>query len=251
MLGLKLFIHAFKMLFHDIWVTVRITLFPLIIGYGLAYAVMYLVTGYGYSGDLVGQVLLTGFSGTFYLGFLAALAILAFTFCWSAVGWHRFALLNEQPKAYLPVLNTPLIKAYFGAGVKLFLAMIAVAIPAMLLLFLIVRVTDGSATARLVVFSIYGVLLSVLALRLALVLPAASLGKPIGLRTSWEATGGIFAALVVVTIASNGLGSLAGVFGNSAIGMVLGFFLSWLSFALGISVLTTLYGYCIEKRALD
>ena len=60
MLGLKLFNHAFKMLFHDIWVTVRITLFPLIIGYALAYAVIYLVTGYGYSGELVSQALLTG-----------------------------------------------------------------------------------------------------------------------------------------------------------------------------------------------
>ena len=87
-------------------------------------------------------------------------------------------------------------------------------------------------------------------------LPASALGKPLGLSAAWRTMAGKGGTLVMLTIVS-ALFSVAiifvpaQVFGpGSIIGLVIGLIAQWINLMVGISVITTLYGHYVERRAL-
>jgi hypothetical protein len=188
-------------------------------------------------------------------GFAGPSAILALVqlvaFLWIAVAWHRFVLLDERPAGWLPKFNGPRMLAYFGYSLLLLL----IAIP-----FLIV----GGLLAALLAFGgipllvLGGLIVLIAALivgyRLALVLPASSVDKPIKLGQAWEATRGasgtIVALALISAVAAVVLDLPALAFGGplAIIGVLWRVLMGWLELVVGVSILTTLYGYFVERR---
>jgi hypothetical protein len=251
MLGIQLFFRAFKMLFHDIWVTVRLTLFPLAIGGVLIGGLLTLVFGVGGLEFEQGTFTPKDATAGIFLPSVISFAILMFVICWSAVGWHRYVLLQERPDAFLPKLNGALLGAYFWAIVRFFLVSLVILFPVVMLAMWLLIVVGAGETTFILTISAVLIVASALMFRIALIIPAAAIGKPSTIRESWQATKGYFWAFVIVAFASNLLNGLAQrIEGDGFVSWALFFILYWLSFAVSISILTTLYGHCIEKREL-
>lgn len=249
MLGINLVVHATKILLHDIWATVRLTVFPMIVGYGIAFVIIYLLAG---DTTLVMMEDASSVSAatvvSFALAIFLAIAVVVFTFCWAAIGWHRFVLLEERPGALLPKLGGSSLKSYLSAGVRLIFVSVSLLIP---LSFIVSILLQVMGSLILFVFPIISVAVYAVILRLSLVLPGAAIGKPMSLGESAIATSGKFATFIVVAVLLTVLGFLAvpGLV-PGYVGLAFSIFLSWLSFALGISILTTLYGVYVEEREL-
>ncbi len=251
MLGINLVVHAIKILFHDIWATVRLTVFPMIIGYGIAFGVVYLLPG-----DTVFAVaggasdVRTTPGASFFLAVFLALVVMAISFCWAAVGWHRFVLLEEQPGAILPKFSWPYTQSYLWAAFRTFLVLFVIVFLVMFVLPVLRAIGVGTSVFLFVIF-IITIISYVLFFRISLVLPGAAVGKPMSLRQSWNATSGQIRTFLVIVVLSVGFGFLAEkVLLLGYVGWIISVFLSWLSFAFGISILTTLYGVYVEKREL-
>ena len=100
-----------------------------------------------------------------------------------------------------------------------------------------------------------GALIAIFMFRFALVLPAAALGKPIGVSESSALTTGAFGTLFVLGVCLFGLQLVAElilflVADAVLIAMVLDIAFSVVLAVLNISALTTLYGYYVEKRPI-
>jgi len=250
MLGVRLFIHAFTMLFHDFWATVRLILFPLLIGVVLIGGLFFLL---GNVGATIGANGPDETTVGFVAAILISLVIAVFVVCWSAVGWHRYVLLQERPGALLPKVNGPFLRAYLWAGVKVFLIALLLFVPVVILAVPIIPQLVNEVNPR--VFILVNVVLSIvfaaIFFRVTLIMPAAAVGNPLTIGESWKATKGYFWAFVIVAVASNALNFLANVIGGDGlVALALSLLFNLLSFAVGVSILTTLYGACIEQREL-
>jgi len=172
-------------------------------------------------------------------------------FLWVAVAWHRFVLLDERPAGWLPRFNGPRMLAYFGYSLLLGL----IAIP-----FLIV---GGLITAMLgfggiPLMALGGLVVLAVALvvgyRLALILPASSIEKPLKLGQAWEVTSGASGTIIALAVISAvaavviDLPALVFIGPLSIIGVIWRLAVGWLELMVGISILTTLFGHFVEHR---
>lgn len=249
MLGFKLFNHAFKMLFHDIWVTVRFTILPLILGNIVAYLVFYALSGGNFFDVLYGGEQPNQPPMGLLLSLLPAIAALTFAFIWAAVGWHRYVLLEERPGAFLPRLNGRQLRAYFWSSIRLGLLLVFLLLP---ILAVVILVPDlGGNALRLMIF-VYCVPVFAIWFRYSLILPAAALGKVMVPDNSWSATRGHVGTFLTIALASVLLNEMTQLdLGHELVTTVIFVVFDWLNFALGVSLLTTLYGHFVEERALD
>ncbi|OLP60055.1 hypothetical protein BJF93_10815 [Xaviernesmea oryzae] len=182
---------------------------------------------------------------------------------WIAVAWHRFVLLNE-PFSLLPTFRGRRIAAYFGwaLGITVF-CWLMLAVPLMLVL-----IFAGDLVSNIMTSAGQGLLLAwllsvpvflawlVILLRLSTALPGVALGEPISLGHIWRQTRGagltylgvLLLTTIVLAIAQivPTLFSLV----SSATGILGVLIYDWFATMLSISVLTTLYGYYIERRPL-
>lgn len=250
MLGFQIVFHALQMLFHDIWATVRLTVIPwalAILAIGGIFAVftdldMFTIDRMDGPMDAPGLPVAA----------IASLIVMVATLCWVAVGWHRYALLNEQPGAVLPRLNGPHLGAYLLAGVKLILVALAILVPLVLVLGVVAAALIGTGALATLVITAVVALVGVLFLRISLILPAAALGRPMTIAEAFAATAGLFWPLVVVSFCLGLVQTLSeAMTGGGALWAVIYIALSWLNMALGISVMTTIYGLRVEGRTLD
>ncbi len=245
MLGWRIFKHALNMIFNDFGTALRVSS-PLI-AVSLFGVVLFIVKGSEYVTGGQGQ-----FEGVLLLGLLSYIATL-----WVAVSWHRYCLLEEYPEKTIPDFNVSRILGYFGWGLLLGLILLGM----VALLFAVVYAAGGFIAGSLSLFG--GVLLGVgliftiwVTQRLSLVLPASAVGKPIRFDDSWRATRPIATAILIVF-------PILGAFGF-AIGLIVGFLgvfsallgyalqaiVNWMIAMVSLSVLTTMYGLCVEKREL-
>ena len=179
---------------------------------------------------------------------------------WIAVAWHRYILKNEAPTGFVPIFNGNRIFAYFLRSLGIAVLFIVLAIPLGIVAALIAApffsITGPNVVGMLIIMVITYVPLAVLAYRLSTSLPAMALDEGGSFLAGWEATKGENGAIAVLAVVSVLL-----VFAGSAIGIfVLGkvlvlalawaFAFNWLVMMVGVSILTTLYGHYIEKRAL-
>lgn len=182
-------------------------------------------------------------------------------FLWSAVAWHRFVLLNESPSYRRPFRHADRVVAYFKRSI--WLSMLS--FPIFLFFGFIDRLMSAVAHRGLGVQPGWGIgLLSlvisipagVLFLRMAVSLVAAALGAPQKVSDTCAATRGQLSALTVLFIAlaafaiSGQAGSFVGLSPFSAMGALWIILTKFVSMALGLAVLTTLYGHYIERRPL-
>jgi hypothetical protein len=155
-----------------------------------------------------------------------------------AVVWHRYVLLDSDDKrAASPSAGEPVVKYTQRA------LMVGVAVFVVLVLLSLLTLGLGSGGAVL------GQLLSLfiatyVAMRISLGLPAASIGRSIGLFESWEKTKPLSNELWIVVAIQVALFALL-----SFIPFI-GILVTWFMIVIGASILTTIYGVLIEGRTL-
>jgi hypothetical protein len=93
-------------------------------------------------------------------------------------------------------------------------------------------------------------------MRLALVLPATAIKKPIGMGESWRHTGpvkgAILAALLILTCATFAVTYLVDrAIPPGGVRIAVDLIVTWASVMVGVSAMTTLYGLLVEGRRLD
>lgn len=173
---------------------------------------------------------------------------------WIAVGWHRFVLTGETPRGWLPAWHGSEILSYLGRSIVIGLLIgLGIAVIGGLAMGVAMAVPG---LMGMVAFGLVG-LASYVFFRIGLILPAAALGEKLSLGESWQATAKDDKAILVlalIVMAGQFLISVpAMIDGNSSsvISLVYSIVVNWFATMIGISVLTTLYGYFVEGRSLD
>lgn len=200
----------------------------------------------------------------FFTGLLAALSLV-----WTAVRWHRYALLGERAGFAKLASIWRNIASYLllSIGLMIFVFIILI-LPAMAYVFMFDLPVVGRMLLRvpfiqpafLIVLSIFAVWLM---LRLGLVLPAIAIGDERKMAESWHQTRPAAFTLVVVAVAfilitwapSILMIALVTVFGPAALSVPMVttpilMVLHLAGFLVGVSILTTLYGHYAEGRPL-
>lgn len=243
--------HAFVMVFGNLSNALRISLGPMLIGVGAAIVATLLFSALGGGMMAVGQT----------LTILVILPLLLFVFSWVAVAWHRFVLLEEYPGA-LPQISGRPIWPYVGKTLLLTMILIGIAIPLFFILALVFGVNPmemaagGGAGGGVLAEIAVELLVSYLAMRLSLVLPAVSVGQPMGFIESWRVTRPVSGAIVGVVLLLTGFNLIATLASAPLLGAlpVIGALVfmatTWITMMVGVSILTTLYGYLVEGRDL-
>ncbi|MDB5507443.1 MAG: hypothetical protein JWR75_2081 [Devosia sp.] len=236
-MGLRLFLHAVRLVFDNLQYAFRISILLYFVPAIAAYS---LLSGADVASPSPLAVLVS---------FLAGLGSL-----WIAVAWHRFILLDELPVGWLPRFHGDRILAYFGWSLVLSL----LSIPVVLLVALLVSPVAllGGTLGAVLIFPVIVFILMVVLYRLALILPAAAIKRPLRLGEAWNATRGAsgdilalafisaIAALVISIPSMMLVGSLR------PLGIIWEAATSWLALLVGVGIITTLYGHYIEGRPL-
>lgn len=245
--------HALRMIFHDPAVTLRLTLVPMLLAYGVALLLSQVLIGAPGPGAPMGGIVGYGTPGAgFFLGVLVILVLVFAILSWAAVAWHRYALLSERPASFLPPVDQKRILAYFGAGLRIALMTIALAIPLAIVLGVLGSFVHPFSVTFALFMNVGIALLAAQVLRYSLILPAAALDKPLTLRESRLDTRGRFGLCLIVTIVALLISTMGDqIAATLGIGWIATLLFDWVGFVFGLSVLTTLYGACIEGRELN
>lgn len=245
MVAWRIFIHSVQMIFNNLPQVVRIVLVPM--GIGIAGIALFAVLGVSMDGTDS-----EGATGGQIAGMILLALVLIGLALWVIVAWHRFILLAEYPQGWVPMLRTDRMLSYIGHSFWIGLVMMGLMLP----LFLVVGVVGGLAPLIVTIVSVAVIVAgNVVFFRLATMLPAAAIGRSLRLKEAWIATEGssvtILILVLILGVAQFALQLLLGLLllvpVIGAVLMVLGTVVSGL---VNISILTTLYGYYIEKRAL-
>jgi len=184
---------------------------------------------------------------------IAAIALNVVLTSWLAVNWHRFILLQEYPKSFLPIWRTRLVISYAIRTVQLGAIFIGVVLVGSIfagvlghLLHPIVTIVSLIAVVAAVIWLTY---------RIGLVMPAVAVELPLDFADSWDRTAPLSRDVLIVGIltALISLGALHMVSLIAATGwtsVILRALVGWFMVLFGISCLTTLYGVAVENRTL-
>lgn len=242
---LRIFLHAFRMVFGNFGPAIRISM-PVII-LTLAGAVLFPF-------DMAEAEMHADrmFNGPFFIWLL--LSVIAVY--WVAVAWHRFCLIEEYPGALVPAFRGDRMLAYFGWTLLIILIAAAASIPAALLIGLVMAALQAPVIGVALWLVWFAIILWIVQ-RISMVLPAAALGQAAAIGKSWEATREmsttIFMVTILLTLFSFVLSLVvAPLFAVSPlVGSVANAGVQWLSMMLGLSILTTFYGICVEGRTIE
>lgn len=237
-MGMKLFMQAVRLVLNNLNDALRIS------------ALLYLVPAIAASALLAGgdpaspPPPLAIFVS--FIAFIGGLAI--------AVVWHRFILLDERPTGWLPTFYGRRMLVYFGYS--LLLGLVALVIALVVGTVLGIFAVLGGAVMFIVTGFVTAFVVLAIGYRLALILPASSVDKPLRLGEAWAATsgatGGIVALALISAVASVVIGLPSLVFTGPLlpVGILWDALVNWLSLMVGISILTTLYGHYVEGRPI-
>ena len=194
-------------------------------------------------------------AGSLFIGIVLILVTALFVFAWIAVSWHRFVLLEEYP-GILPAVSGRPIWPYIGRSVMLVLVLILIALPVGFVFGLLSGAVMNNMVLFLLLNALMGVLFTWIWLRLALLLPATAVGKPISMGDAWNASGrmsgAIFQAAVILVVLNVIFSSVFGAaLGDNIVAGILNLIVTWVTMMVGISMLTTLYGHLIQGRDLN
>ncbi len=247
--------HALEMIFGNFTNALKVSVGPTLLLFAAGY-VVFLMNDLSQS-DLVqlqnGGIPVDSERVGLVFGVLALFLIGWFLFSWVAVSWHRFILLEEYP-GFLPAFRASEVFAYMGKTIVLFLLMFVTALVGAFVLSLLSIL--GPRAAELGGLAL-GFVISYLWFRISLGLPAAAIGQSMKVGESLERTkpvAGQIAGMVLILVGLNfalGLVQNHILAGLPYIGIVFSVCVDWLTFMLGFSILTTLYGYLVEGRSLN
>jgi hypothetical protein len=202
---------------------------------------------------------------------LIVVTVFVVAFASIAVNWHRFVLLDEMPKGMGVLRIDSQVWRYIG---NLFLIGLIVGLPFLIvgsvLMYLLNAMLGHSFFGMRMIFGglvFFAVLLAVNVIvnRLAIKLPAIALGRrDYGLEKAWNDSTGNFLPIagylvllylsvfipqkLLEWVSTNMAGSL-GLLGAIQV-VIVSVLVQWFALIVGISGLTTLYGFFAEKRNL-
>jgi len=233
--GVKLFLHAIKLVLDNFSEALRVSLF-------LYFVPIVIALGVPGGPETVSPITIAALIASFIGGI------------WVAVAWHRFILLGEQTRGWIPDFSGRRMLSYFGKSILIGLIMVLVLMVPMMVLGLIGA--QGGAATLLLGGAVLSFVVLLVIYRLGAILPASSVDVRMRLRESWTATSGasgsILALAFLTSIAQLLLGLpsllLAQIFGPLAV--VWDAISGWFILLVSISILTTLYGHFVEGRPL-
>lgn len=252
MLGLKLFIHAVRMVINNWQAALRIVALPFLMA-AVANIVLSLVIGVDLMQTLSSSANSGQADGPMLLAALGQLLISITLWVWIAVYWHRYILLAELPDGFV---YRPDWAAFWDYFVKSALLSLMVVVPLLIVFVAIAIVSPGAVLSVTILSLICALVVVVLLNRILIVLPALAVGRKMSLREAWQSGSGQMTAFVVVCIlqllVGGGLDVVLNLISTTAplFGTLLSLALSAGLALLGLSVLTTLYGHFVEKRPL-
>jgi len=215
--------------------------------------------------------------GRFVLVALIGAALYITAFIWMVVAWHRFVLLAERPTGLLPAFNG---KAMLGYAWRTILVGFAL-LPIFLIVGLVISpmmLSGLSAGADMASFFVRGLmfqlvvgsLIGIVAYRIALILPARAIDRPLAMGEAWEKTSGSAGTMFMlglITTLFYLLLALPQSFPMLSVDMsdpsavttmmeaqsglmfqIYGLVVQWLTMLLGVSILSVLYGHYVEGR---
>ncbi|WP_169795950.1 hypothetical protein [Pseudoponticoccus marisrubri] len=185
----------------------------------------------------------------FVLGLVAICSSL-----WIAVAWHRYVLTGELSGGWVPAWHGPEVLRYLGYSLLLGLIVVVAAFLAAIPAAIVMMVLSPLAPIALL-----GIAVACLyvALRLGTALPGIAMGQKMNLQQGWSETAGHNKTIVVLAVIVAGVGLLVQVptlmnaDPASVLNLVYGLVVGWFATMIGVSVLTTLYGVCVEGRHID
>ena len=236
-MGFKIFAHAMRLVFGNLGDALRISGVLYLLGAGLSTT----------------AALAIPLSPSRWLPLLIVNIVASVLYIWVATAWHRFVLLDEHPDALLPAFNGRRVLVYVGYSLLVSLALAAIGLVGGIFVGIFaaahvwIIVVPVAIIAVLVVF--------VVSYRLSVVLPAASVEKPIKLRDAWEDTRGstwvmisiallTFVSLAVVSLISRAVLAIGGLPLVELWSAIAG----WVVLMVGVALITTLYGFYVDGR---
>lgn len=248
-MAFRILVHAFRMVFGNFGAAIRISM-PMIV---MAIVGMFVLSPGEMEGPgTPGEQFRDTFSGPAVIWLLVYLVATL----WVAVAWHRYCLREEYPGAVMPAFHGDRLLRYLGWTVLIMLVAIVVSMAAGMVIGGIAALSQSGPLAALLWLGWVGVLLWLLQ-RISLVLPASAVNQGLSFWQSWEATrpmsGTILAVALMFALLSFLLGAAALPFAGVSVllaGLV-NVGAQWVSMMLGLSILTTIYGICVEGRTID
>jgi len=195
---------------------------------------------------------------------LGIVSILAFSSI--AVSWHRYILRDEVPQGWQRLRLDGTVWRYIGNVILSFLAMFAVifvtVFPTALLLTFVV---GGNAPVPLIlVLAVTAMCAAMIVFyRLSIKLPGVALERrDFRFGDAWRASAGnnwrmlglvllFFVAMLIIGLATAGISyALAQIAGTAGLAIVIAVqvVVNWVSTILGVTLLTSLYGFFVEGR---
>lgn len=255
MLGWKIFVHSVRMVLGNFRQALQIGLVPVALWFGGAIVVFVaasilqrLMSSGGPESDLFSSG-----NTTIFLVLIVLWLGMLITACWIVVEWHRFVLLAEYPKGWIPQFRVDRVLSYVGHGFLLGFAAVILLIP--------VAIASGIASSMsqssgVVVLGLGALGVIVCLYRLVVLLPAAAIGQPLTFKQAWDATrgaeGAIFVLLIVSGLIQGAVNLItAPLMGVSIVGALAVFAVTLILYLVNVSILTTMYGVFVEKRELS
>ncbi len=251
----KIFRHAWRQLFGNFGAAIKVSLVPFLSGMLIFLAFIF---GAGFLNATQYDTAFTLTSPGAVLMIIIGFVFLLLFAISIAVNWHRYILLAEQPR-WWPRLHRGPILIYLGRAILIGLVWILpIGIFVVISRAISTNTAFGLGILGLGIFAIAVILILPLWLRLSASLPGAAIaGETIG--KTWNATRGAYGTLMMLTLFLSFIGRLCAVpdlvvpqpHGPQTIFMFLwDIATGWFLAMLELSVLTTLYGYYVEKRDL-
>jgi hypothetical protein len=201
------------------------------------------------------QLIAAGFSSEKMLALLGGNLIFFIAMSWIAIGWHRFVLLEEVSNQLFPDWRSSRVIGYSLKTLGLVFAIaFAIIIPFAVLSAVLAAAGFGAGVALMNVLLF--VCFYYLFFRAGLVLPAIALDTKIRIQDSFQATkplaGDIWGLAIIVVALVLIVGILASSFApNNIIGVLITAVFQWVLVMISASLLTTLYGYTVERRPIS
>jgi hypothetical protein len=200
--------------------------------------------------------------GWFVFVLLIGILVAMLAFSSIAVAWHRYVLLDEVPQGMAKLRLDGTVWRYFGNLILIGLLLMVAALPLTILVGLLIAANPVLGIIGALVYSAL-VMLPVI-YRLSIKLPAIALErKDFRMGDAWKASAGNWWQIVGVGLGVTVLSWIVGLvmFAVSklfslVLGDGIGFWfdlalqagVNWVLTIMGITLLTSMYGYFVEKR---
>ena len=258
MLGLRLFMHAVRMVINNLGAMLQIFALPLLVVLAVLMAFSaYIGLGpfFVFSGQ---SVRFNNMSGGFMVLLFGTFLVIWVALMNGVVHWHRFILLSETPRALMLRLSWRQAAKYIIGGILIVLLLF---LPFWLIGMVAGRI-DVSFAAQGDLWVARGIMVvlnlgfMIFFLALSPILPAAAIDQKFKLGDALVAMSGTLGTLVVCAVSLSAIQWAAALVTQTLaswsmqVGAVGNILVEGLTAMIGVSLITTLYGHFVEKRPL-